>query len=166
MVEERIYTINLRKEFRKTRRYKKLKVAVRAAREFMQHHLKSENVRMGPYLNKKLHERGRENPPPRIQVKAWQEKDAWNVEWVGAPVEELEEGKDKMKKIPEIKETIKDQKTKQEQLKEEVLTHEKNEKSGKAAKPWPVMHETAFDTQKTGRAAPHKSQRPKIEKEK
>ena len=53
---ERTYTIPLRREFQKAPKYKRAKKAVTAVREFMQKHMKTENVLIGPKLNIKLWE--------------------------------------------------------------------------------------------------------------
>ena len=65
---ERTYTIPLRKEFRKAPKYKRAKKAVRAIREFLVKHMKTENVLIGPKLNLKVWEHGIKNPPHHVKV--------------------------------------------------------------------------------------------------
>src|SRR3990167_8587004 len=74
MALERIYTIPLRKEFSRAPNYKRTKRSVRTIREFLQKHMKCDNVKLGKYLNLELWKNGRKNPPPRIQVKAIKDK--------------------------------------------------------------------------------------------
>lgn len=70
MAEERIYTINLRKEFLKVARYKKSKKSIKAIKEYISKHMKVElsNVHIGRYLNLKIWERGMKNPPSKIKI--------------------------------------------------------------------------------------------------
>jgi large subunit ribosomal protein L31e len=70
MTLERTYTIPLRKEFLKVPKYKRTKKAVTAVREFIQKHMKSDDVLIGPKLNLKLWERGIRSPPHHVKVNA------------------------------------------------------------------------------------------------
>lgn len=65
---ERVYTIPLRKEIQKAPPTKRAKKAVRAVREFITHHMHTENVGIGPELNDLLWERGIRNPPHKVTV--------------------------------------------------------------------------------------------------
>ena len=65
---ERTYTIPLRREFRKVAGWKKTKKAVRAVKEFLQKHMKSDNVKLSTTLNEKLWKHGIKNPPHHIKV--------------------------------------------------------------------------------------------------
>jgi len=67
---ERIYTIPLRHAFVNSARYKKTNRAVRAVRQFLEKHMKSEDVRLGQHLNLALWARGITHPPARVTVKA------------------------------------------------------------------------------------------------
>lgn len=67
---ERTLTINVRKQVIKVPAYRRAKKAVTAVREFLQQHMKSENVKLGKYLNLKLWEHGIKNPAMRITVVA------------------------------------------------------------------------------------------------
>jgi large subunit ribosomal protein L31e len=67
---ERVYNVPLRKEWLKTPPYKRAKKAVIALKEFMQRHMKSENILIGKFANLKIWEHGIKNPPHHIQVKA------------------------------------------------------------------------------------------------
>lgn len=65
---ERTYTIPLRREFLKVAKWKRSNKAVRAAKQFLQRHMKSENVRLGMSINELLWSQGNKNPPPRVKV--------------------------------------------------------------------------------------------------
>ncbi len=67
----RTYTIPLRKRFVDVPRYKRAKRAVKTVREFLERHMKSEDVRIGPKLNEKLWVHGIKNPPARVKVTAF-----------------------------------------------------------------------------------------------
>ena len=67
-VLERVYTIPLRKWVQKAPRYRGAKRAVAAVRKFLQKHMKSEEVKLGKFLNLELWKHGIRNPPPRIRV--------------------------------------------------------------------------------------------------
>ena len=68
MVEERIYTINLRKDFIKVARWRRANRAIRFIKNFIKRHLKVEEVRIGKDLNEYVWYRSRENPPARVRV--------------------------------------------------------------------------------------------------
>jgi len=65
---ERVYNVPLRKEWLKVPKYKRAKKAVAALREFLQKHMKSENVKLGPELNKIVWVHGIKNPPHHVKV--------------------------------------------------------------------------------------------------
>ena len=67
---ERTLTINVRNQVIKVPAYRRAKKAVTAVREFLQQHMKSDNVKLGKYLNLKLWEHGIKNPAYRITVVA------------------------------------------------------------------------------------------------
>lgn len=145
MAEEKIYTIPLRRSFIIYPRYKRLKVAVRATREYLIKHLKSDKVKIGKYLNLKLHEHGRKDPPHHVQVKVLKDGDFYKAELIDAPLEVTKEEKKLEEKIKEpvkevkpelkpaeIKEVrepkVTEEKEKLEEEKEEVLKHPRYKK--------------------------------------
>src|SRR3989344_1765656 len=159
---ERVYTITLRKEIAKVPVYKKKMKAVKATREFLQHHMKNDNVKLGVHLNQYLNSRGEKNPPTRIKVNVWTEtikKDNKDItivkaELFGAPKEEaIKEEHTHDKKV----QTIDKKDDKQAAIKEEV---EKLEK-----KPLPIQQTKAAaatpeekqkkDSAKTSKVAPY-----------
>ena len=142
MAEERIYTIPLRKEFSKAPNYKRTKRALSAIKQFLLKHTKAEEVKIGKYLNLELWKHGRQNPPPRIKIKAIKDtmkikdKDVIVVraELINAPVEVIEKKEDnkKSKKIKEEKVGVKEKALEEkieklDEEKKEVLEHEKVE---------------------------------------
>ena len=72
---ERVYNVPLRKEWLKAPKYKRAKKAVKALREFLARHMRSENVLIGRKANLKIWERGMESPPHHIQVKVLKDSD-------------------------------------------------------------------------------------------
>ena len=131
-MEERIYTIPLRREFMKAPSYRKTKRALKAIKEFLIRHMKAEEVKIGRYLNLELWKHGRKNPPPRIKIKAIKDiikikdKDVIVVkaELINAPVEVVKQEEKKSKGKVEIKETELEKKVeKLDEEKKEVLEH-------------------------------------------
>ena len=139
---ERLYVIPLRKEFLKVPRYMRTRKAVKAVRSFAQKHMKTQVVKIGPYLNELMLARGRKNPPHKVQVRITKEEDKdkkqiSRVELATIPVKREEEKKKKLTervkeaitKKPEEK-TLKEEKIEEhlkeeEKEKKEVLEHEK-----------------------------------------
>lgn len=97
MVEERIFTINLRKKLIKTPRWKRSNKVVSLIREFIQRHMKSDKVKIGSLLNESIWKRSREKPPMKIRVRAKREVDG-TVKVELFEVEEEEEMNDEAKK--------------------------------------------------------------------
>lgn len=98
---ERTYVIPLRKEFQKAPRYKRAKKSITAIREFISKHMKSDDVKIGRYLNEKVWQHGIKNPPTKVEVKAVKEEETVKVELLGAPEEVKEEPKKKEVPKPE-----------------------------------------------------------------
>jgi len=66
---EKIYTIPLRKSFRKPKTNRS-SYALRLIKTYLEHHLKTKDIKLGAELNKQLWERGMRNPPRCVRVKA------------------------------------------------------------------------------------------------
>ncbi len=133
---ERIYNVPLRKRSSMAARYRRAAKASRVLREFLVKHMKSDDVKIGKYLNQAILEKGRKNIPHHVLVKAVKDKNGLvRAELVGAPVEKVPE-----KPIKEIekKEDVKAlmdkvdaeavKKEKFEEEKKEVLEHPVAEK--------------------------------------
>ncbi|MBW3011818.1 60S ribosomal protein L31 [Candidatus Woesearchaeota archaeon] len=80
---ERTYNVPLRSGFIKVPAYKKAKKAVNTMKEFMIKHMKAEEVKIGPELNKKLWKHGIKNPPHHVKVTAVKEDGVVRVELEG-----------------------------------------------------------------------------------
>ena len=65
---ERTYNVPLRKGAMKAPRYMRASKAVRVLRSFLERHMKSNYVRLGPFLNSKILEHGRKNIPHHVEV--------------------------------------------------------------------------------------------------
>ena len=103
---ERTLTINVRNKVIKVPAYRRAKKAVTAVREYLQRHMKSDNVKLGKYLNLKIWEHGIKNPVTRITVLAKKDdKGTVTAELPNIPVK-----KQKPQKTTE-KETAKAEKT-------------------------------------------------------
>jgi large subunit ribosomal protein L31e len=132
---ERVYNIPLRKEFQKAPKYKRAKKAANALRSFLVKHMKSENVKIGKYLNLELWKHGIKNPPHHVKVNAVKYDDGKVVaELVGAPVEEKKQEKKESAKKPKeelkegeekIKKDLNKLKEKTDKIKEEKTSTKK-----------------------------------------
>jgi large subunit ribosomal protein L31e len=101
---ERTYTIPLRRGWLKAPRYRRAKKAVNTVKEFLVRHMKSEDVRLGTYLNLEIWKHGMKNPPSRVKVNVSKDdKGIVRAELFGAPKveEKKEEEKGIVKKIAE-----------------------------------------------------------------
>ena len=99
-MEERIYTINLRKRLLKIPRWKKSKKAVDIVKDFLKKHMKSDDIRIGKNMTEKIWEGGNQKPPNKIKIKAIKNDD--NIIkaelWSSVLSEELREEKTKEEK--------------------------------------------------------------------
>lgn len=91
---ERVYNVPLRKGFLKVARHKRAKKAATTLREFLAKHMKSDNIKIGKYLNLELWKRGIKNPPHHVKVEAKKDSEGKVMaEIVGAPKEKKTEKK-------------------------------------------------------------------------
>lgn len=141
-VMERTYNIPLRREWLKAPRWKRTKKAVKAAREFLQKHMKSENIKLGKHLNESIWKHGGKNPPHHVKVNVTKDEEGTVIaELVGAPKEEVKEEKPKKpvkpeEKKEEAKEEKKEEKVeKKEEAKEKVVEEKKKEEPKVEEKP-------------------------------
>ncbi|KHO45172.1 MAG: 50S ribosomal protein L31, large subunit ribosomal protein L31e [archaeon GW2011_AR3] len=142
MAVERIYTIPLRKEWLKAPKYRRAKKAVDAARQFLEKHMKSEDVNLGKYLNLFIWKHGIKNPPAYIKVKVTK-NDAGRVdaELVDAPVDKKESVDEKVKKAAKAEKADKKAEKKDEEpspsetddIREAEVVSETTEKKPKKA---------------------------------
>jgi len=130
MALERSYNIPLRKAFMRTPKYRRAKKAVTELRLFLQKHMKSDNIKIGKVLNKKLWERGIRNPPHHIKINALKEDDGTvRVELFGVPIElkkeEKEKGKEGKKEKETVEKKVKEEKSPKVEKKQEVIAEKK-----------------------------------------
>ncbi len=67
--DEQIYVIPLRGILR-VPRWKRSNAAIKDIRKYLSRHLKSDDVKIDRSINERVWNRGAENPPPRIRVRA------------------------------------------------------------------------------------------------
>lgn len=116
IVLEREYNIPLRRRFCILPRYQRTPKAVKAVREFLERHMKSEDVKLGKYINQLLWKHGINNPPHHISVTVKKDdKGVVYAELKGAPVanekkaeEKKSEPKKEEDKVIESKPEVKD----------------------------------------------------------
>ncbi len=84
---ERTYNIPLRREFLKVPRYRRTNKAVIALKDFVMKHMKTQDVRIGPYLNQELWKDGIKNPPHHVKVTVVKKADKVYVELTGKPMQ-------------------------------------------------------------------------------
>src|SRR3989344_5652234 len=65
---ERTYNVPLRKEYMKAPRWNRSKKAVKALKEFLAKHMKSEDVKISKSLNEAVWVHGIKNPPHHVKV--------------------------------------------------------------------------------------------------
>ena len=117
----------------KAPRYMRASKAVRVLREFLQKHMKSKDVRIGPYLNSKILEHGRKNIPHHVEVKVIKDKDgivkaellaAKSLDFLMPKKEKEDEAKLKIPGMGKKKiEAVGEKKEETEKEKKEILEH-------------------------------------------
>jgi large subunit ribosomal protein L31e len=73
-LKEQIYVIPL-DDVKHTPRWERSKRSVKAVRDFLAQHMKSEDIKLDPGISRKLWERGAHKPPARIRVRAMKFED-------------------------------------------------------------------------------------------
>ena len=136
-VLERVYNVPLRKEYMKAPNWKRTPKAVKALREFISKHMKSENVIIGKYANQLLWKNGIKNPPHHIKVNAVKDdKGKVMVELAELPGKAKREA-EKLKESEKKKEAKKEETEKKEEkieAKAEKVKQEKEETAKKIEK--------------------------------
>lgn len=132
---ERTYIVPLRKEFMKVPAHKRAKKAVRALRAFLVRHMKSENVKIGNFVNMAIWARSMKNPPRFVKITAVKdEDDAVTAELFGKEYVDVKTEMEKQKKAAKEKgEKKEEKKTETEKKVEEKKTEEKKEETKTAA---------------------------------
>ncbi|HMK15480.1 MAG TPA: 50S ribosomal protein L31e [Methanomicrobiales archaeon] len=73
-LKEQIYVIPLR-DVQHTPRWERGKRAMKAIRDFLAQHMKSEEIKIDPSINEAVWARGSHKPPSRIRVRAMKFED-------------------------------------------------------------------------------------------
>ncbi|MFC1691627.1 50S ribosomal protein L31e [Nanoarchaeota archaeon] len=168
---ERTYNIPLRYKFLKVPRWKRTKRSVNIVREFLQKHMKSENIKLGRNLNETLWARGNKNPPHHIKVNAIKDDEGIvKVELFGQKYEEpvkAEEDKETKEKTAE-KKLEKEVKEGEQKIKEELAKmEEKTEKIIEEKAETEVKEEKKTEApKKEEKKEEVKTEKPKVEPEK
>ena len=74
ITDERVYVVPFR-DVKKAPRNRRTKRAIKILREFMIRHMKSEEILINTEVNEKIWEKGIENPPNKIKVRAIKSRD-------------------------------------------------------------------------------------------
>ena len=69
-MDEKIYTINIRKAIAKVPRWEKSKRSVAAVKNYLKKHMKSDEVRIGKSITEEIWKGGNQNPPKSIRIHA------------------------------------------------------------------------------------------------
>ena len=75
IIDERIYTVPLRKAYWTGSRLKRANRSVRILREFVQRHMKPEDLLIQPEVNDLIWSRGMQKPPRRVRIRATKNAD-------------------------------------------------------------------------------------------
>jgi large subunit ribosomal protein L31e len=75
IIDERIYTVPLRKAYWTGSRLRRSNRAVRILREFVERHMKPEELLIQPEVNERIWSRGIQKPPRRIRIRATKNSD-------------------------------------------------------------------------------------------
>ena len=141
---ERVYNVPLRKEWMKTPLYKRSKKAVSALKRFLSKHMKTDikDIKIGPYLNEKIWERGIRFPPHHVKVDVKKDSDGRvTAELSGAPVKEEKKEEKKGKKAEIEKKIEKEKEEVKKEVKEKI--EEKLEKAPSDKEPTETKTEEA-----------------------
>ncbi len=120
---ERTYNIPLRKEWLKVPKYKRSKKAVKALREFLVKHMKSENIKLGMRLNEHIWQDGIRSPPHHVKVHVTKdESDLVKAELEGFEFKEAVKAKKKEEKSTGLKGKLQNVLGKKEEQAEETTS--------------------------------------------
>lgn len=75
IIDERIYTVPLRKAYWTGSRLRRANRAVRILREFVQRHMKPEEIVIQKEVNEKIWSRGIQKPPRRVRIRVTKNED-------------------------------------------------------------------------------------------
>jgi large subunit ribosomal protein L31e len=116
VVLERIYNVPLRREWLKVPKYKRAKKAVTALKQFIEKHMKSEDIKVGRFANLLIWQNGIKNPPHHIKIVAKKfAKGQVQVELETVP---------KRQKVPSVLKKAREKFAKKEKSKKETIKKE------------------------------------------
>ena len=75
IIDERIYTVPLRKAYWTGSRLRRSNRAVKVLREFVERHMKPEELLIQPEVNERIWARGIQKPPRRVRIRATKNSD-------------------------------------------------------------------------------------------
>jgi len=75
IIDERIYTVPLRKAYWTGSRLKRANRSVRILKEFVERHMKPEELLIQPEVNEEIWARGIQKPPRRLRIRATKNAD-------------------------------------------------------------------------------------------
>jgi large subunit ribosomal protein L31e len=75
IIDERIYTVPLRKAYWTGSRLKRANRSVRILRQFVERHMKPEELLIQPEVNEQIWSRGMQKPPRRVRIRATKNAD-------------------------------------------------------------------------------------------
>jgi large subunit ribosomal protein L31e len=75
IIDERIYTVPLRKAYWTGSRLRRTNKAVKVLRQFVERHMKPEELLIQPEVNDRLWARGIQKPPRRVRIRATKNSD-------------------------------------------------------------------------------------------
>lgn len=75
IIDERIYTVPLRKAYWTGSRLRRANRSVRILREFIERHMKPEELLIQPEVNETIWSRGMQKPPRRVRIRATKNAD-------------------------------------------------------------------------------------------
>ncbi|HLE07665.1 MAG TPA: 50S ribosomal protein L31e [archaeon] len=129
LANEKIFTVPLRKAY-DSQRTKRAKKAGTLLRQFLQKHMKSEEVKIGDSLNKAVWVRGIQKPPHKIRIHAVLKDGAVYAELLGAEIKPptAEAAKKRAEKTAEKEKKIKERR---KEMKKMSVQQELEKESGK-----------------------------------
>ncbi len=108
-MEEKIFTIPLRKAYRASRN-KRAKKAISIIREFLKRHMKNEEIVLGESINQAVWSRGAQKPPRRIRVHAILHEGRVYAELLGIKFSFMKKSEEKKKEKEEKEKAREEQK--------------------------------------------------------
>ncbi len=118
MAEEKIFTIPLRKAFRGANRKRRAKKAITIIREYLQRHMKTDDIKIGKTINESVWARGITKPPRKVRIHATLDNNTAYAEMIGTDIKtpSVDKVKEKEKKKKEKKEKIKEERKERKKM--------------------------------------------------